>query len=38
VHQQGGGGRGLARGRLADESQDLAAVDRELDLVVDVGA
>ena len=38
VHEQRRGGRRLAGGRLADEAEHLAAADRELDLVVDVGA
>ena len=36
VGEQRGRGRGLARGRLADEAEHLALVDGERDVVVDV--
>ena len=36
--EQRRGGRGLARGRLADEAQDLALDELEVDLVVDLDA
>ena len=38
VGEQAGGRGGLARGRLADEAEDLALADDERDLVVDVDA